>query len=109
MKRVSFTVVAASVFFLALGLPTGVNAMVNPDYCVTHDDRPPDTSFHEESLSFVPPGPTCKFFLKDGTSKTAGPGWLPAVVLLVSLVVALATWRQLEPTEQINRSRPRVG
>jgi len=83
----------AGLIFVAVAWPTGVLAMLDPEYCFVHEERPATASHHEETLTFFPPGPSCRYALADGTSKTVGPGWWPGVSLGSALVMALVFLR----------------
>ena len=67
--------------------------MADPGYCFEHDDRPARTEFHEEALSFLPPGPECRFTLDDGTTVVRGPGLWPAAALSAAVAAALVVAR----------------
>ena len=91
--RIVVALVAAVLAFLIVGLPTGVITMIDQRYCFEHEARPANTAFHEETLSFFPPGPECRFSLDDGSEVVVGPGWWPAMSLMAALIAALVVPR----------------
>lgn len=93
LKKVLGPIAVAAVVFLGVGFPTGVIEMIDMRYCFEHERRPHNTSFHEETLSFLPPGPECRFTLENGREVIAGPGWWPAISLAIALLASVLVLR----------------
>ena len=86
-------VVAAAAAFVLVAAPSGVLGMLDPDYCFDHPDRPPGTESHEESLSFLPPGPVCTFSAPGAETVAVGPGWWPAAAAGAAAIAGVAMTR----------------
>lgn len=93
MKTLVVGLALAGAAFVAIGWRAGVLDMIDPDYCFDHPHRPADTSFHEERLSLLPPGPECRFTRQSGETVVEGPGWSPAIVAVASIAIGLTVPR----------------
>lgn len=93
VKRVLGAIVAAAAAFVLVAAPAGVLGMIDEDYCFDHPDRPPQTISHEETLSFLPPGPVCTFSAEGGSTVVAGPGWWPAIAAGAGVVAGVGALR----------------
>jgi hypothetical protein len=91
--RFLIAVAVFSAVFLIIGLPSGVVTMIDSDYCFTHHSRPDTVLYHEEALSWFPPGPECRLTLENGSSRILSPGWWPTIAVTVSLLAAIGTLR----------------
>lgn len=96
MKRVVLAVALALTAFVTIGWRIGLLDMLDTDYCIDHPHRPKTTVSHDERLSFVPPGPECRFTTSGGETVVEGPGWMPAIVAAGSIGVALLVVRRTQ-------------
>ena len=91
--RVLYALTIATIVFVIGIMITDVHEMLDGSYCFEHADRPVDAEYHEEELSFLPPGPRCRYTTSNEDEVAVGPGLAPAVVAGISLLVAIVVLR----------------
>lgn len=91
--RILYALAAAAFVFVIGIMITDVHEMLNGGYCFEHADRPVDAEYHEEELSFLPPGPRCRYTTTDGEEVSVGPGVAPAAIAASSLGAAILVLR----------------
>lgn len=102
-RAVSALAAACLVFTTGLYV-SGMNELLSDQYCFDAKRRPATTLWHQEELDWLPPGPTCRYFLSDGTERIVGAGFGPSFLAILSIVTGVGVLRHPsgEPSKDLD-------